>query len=139
MNNNIYKKKTKKFQKEEAENQKKLEILQDLFSILHITITNKFDLVNVEIDRDSLLEEPFYSYAINYKSKLKPVYKSSKYNCIHSNSVIKQKYPSINLIRQVLKSNQLRLHPHYVSCGYDEYKNKLVKRYFTIKPLDMKK
>lgn len=135
--NTIYKKKNKHFKVEEQIEQLKLDILKDLFSVLNIKITSKYDLINIEIERSVLLQEPFYSYTFQYKKNLKKIYHSSKYNCVHSNSEKKQKFPSINLLRQILKSNQLRLHPHYVSYGYDENKHKIVKRFFTIKPLDI--
>ena len=122
---NIYTKPNKEFKKEEEITKIKLEILKDLFNVLHIKIESKFDLINIELDRECLLEDPFYSYAINYKKKLKKIYKSCKYNCLHSNSETKQKFPSINLIRQVLKSNQLQLTPYYRSLGYDTNKKKL--------------
>tara|TARA_B110001450_G_C17499684_1_gene431755 strand:- start:383 stop:835 length:453 start_codon:yes stop_codon:yes gene_type:complete len=136
MNVSIYKRHNEKFKQEEELNKIKLNILKDLFSVLHINIESKFDLINVELDRSCLLSEPFYSYAINYKKNLKKIYKSSNYNCLHSNSETKQKFPSINLIRQVLKSNQLRLYPHYRSLGYDDNKKKIVQRYFIIQSLD---
>ena len=136
MNVVIYKKQNKKFKKEEKKDKKKLKILKDLFSVLHIDIESKYDLINIELDRDILLKEPFYSYAIDYKDTLKKVYKSNTYNCLHSNSVSKQKFPSINLLRQVMKSNQLRLYPYYKSLGYDDNKKKIVKRYFIIQSLD---
>ena len=136
MNVVIYKKQNKKFKKEEEVDNVKLKILKDLFRVLHIDIETKFDLINIEIDRNCLLQDPFYSYAINYKKKLKGIYKSSKYNCLQSNSVSKQKFPSINLLRQVLKSNRLRLYPYYKSLGYDDNRKKIVQRYFIIQSLD---
>ena len=136
MNVVIYKKQNKKFKKEEEVDNVKLKILKDLFRVLHIDIETKFDLINIEIDRNCLLQDPFYSYAINYKKNLKGIYKSSKYNCLHSNSVSKQKFPSINLLRQVLKSNRLRMYPYYKSLGYDDNRKKIVQRYFIIQSLD---
>mgnify|MGYP006156797467 FL=1 len=136
MNVNIYKKDNIKFQKEEELDQDKLNILKDLFMVLNIDIRSKYDLINIELDRNSLLHDPFYSYAINYKTNLKKIYNSTYYNCLHSNSELKQKFPSINLIRQVLKSNQLRLYPYYKSLGYDDNKKKIVRRYFIIQSLD---
>lgn len=117
----------------------KLEILKDLFNIINISITDKNDLINIEIERDILLEEPFYSYAIDYKKHIKKkynhIYSSNYYNFIHNNSNTKQKFPSINLLRQILKSNNFKLFPYYKSFGYNDSGKKLVRRYFTIKLL----
>ena len=136
MNVFVYKKTSTDFEKEEKKNKIKLDMLKDLFSVLHIDIKTKFDLINVELDRHALLQEPFYSYVINYKQKLKTLYKTSHYNCLHTNSETKQKFPSINLLRQILKSNELRLYPQYRCLGYDDNKKKIVQRYFIIQHLD---
>ena len=123
--------------KEENIKKIKLNILQDLFNSININITSKLDLINIEIDRDILLEEPFYSFSINYKEIIKKkynhIYKSNYYNFIHGNSNTKQKFPSINLLRQILKSNGLKLYPYYKSFGYDINRKKIVQRYFIIK------
>ena len=117
----------------------KLNILKDLFNVIHIHINELTDLLNIEIDRMVLLEEPFYSYTINYKKIIKKkynkIYSSNYYNFTHNNALTKQKFPSINLMRQILKSNGLKLFPYYKSFGYDEHKKKIVQRYFIIKPI----
>ena len=126
--------------KEDSLEVQKLNILKDLFNVINIRIDSVSDLLNIEIDRLVLLEDPFYSYAINYKKIIKKkynkIYSSNYYNFTHNNSITKQKFPSINLLRQILKSNKLKLFPYYKSFGYDENKKKIVQRYFIIKSID---
>ena len=43
--------------------------------------------------------------------QLKLVYNSSYLNCLHDNSIFKQKFPGVNLVRQVLKCHHLALTP----------------------------
>ena len=38
----------------------------------------------------------------------------------HKNSLEKQKFPTINMIRQILKCNELKLQPYIVCKGYDK-------------------
>ena len=138
MNNN--KKNNETSKKKESLETQKLNILKDLFNVIHIHINNIDDLLNIEIDRMVLLEDPFYTYALQYKEIIKKkyntIYSSNYYNFTHNNSITKQKFPSINLIRQILKSNGLKLFPYYKSFGYDEHKKKIVQRYFTIKYIE---
>jgi len=126
--------------KEESLETQKLNILKDLFNVIHIHIDCIDDLLNIELDRMILLEDPFYTYALHYKTIIKKkyntIYSSNYYNFTHNNSITKQKFPSINLIRQILKSNGLKLCPYYKSFGYDEHKKKIVQRYFIIKPIE---
>ena len=142
MNNNNNKKNetSKTSKKEESLETQKLNILKDLFNVIHIHINSIDDLLHIEIDRMVLLEDPFYTYALQYKKIIKKkyntIYSSNYYNFTHNNSITKQKFPSINLIRQILKSNGLKLFPYYKSFGYDEHKKKIVQRYFTIKYIE---
>ena len=138
MNNNSITNKTS-IKEEDLETQK-LSILKDLFTIIHIHINTIEDLLNIEIDRMVLLEDPFYSYAMNYKEIIKKkynkIYSSNYYNFTHNNAITQQKFPSINLLRQILKSTHLKLSPYYKSFGYDNNKKKIVQRYFIITSIE---
>ena len=65
--------------------------------------------------------------------QLKLVYNSSYLNCLHDNSIFKQKFPGVNLIRQVLKCHHLSLTPKIISNGYEKSTGrKKVSRIFKI-------
>ena len=53
-------------------------------------------------------------------------YSSEYLNCLHDNSIYKQKFPAINLIRQILKCNYLKLTPKIISNGYEKLSGKKV-------------
>ena len=112
---------------------KNLEILQKLFKPLKYNIQSINDIKNIELDRDSLLKPEIneeYSKIIN---ECKEIYKSSKLTSLHGNRENKQRNPSINLLRQILKCNSLKLEPKVTSLGYCKITGKkLVKRSFII-------
>ena len=69
--------------------------------------------------------------------KLKKKYNSHKLTCLHKNSLDKQQFPSINLIRQILKCNKLKLKPKIICKGYCKITNKKIfERNFIIVQLD---
>ena len=65
--------------------------------------------------------------------ELREVYNSSYLTCLHDNSIYKQKFPVINLVRQILKCNYLLMTPKVISNGYDKASGKkLVTRIYVI-------
>ena len=70
---------------------------------------------------------------MNIIPQLKLVYNSSYLNCLHDNSIFKQKFPGVNLVRQVLKCHHLALTPKIISNGYEKATGKKkVSRIFKI-------
>lgn len=63
---------------------------------------------------------------------LKRVLSSSVYTSLHSDAEKKQKYPLVNIIRQVLKSISYKLIPKRISDGYTSDGIKKYKRIFII-------
>ena len=51
-------------------------------------------------------------------SHLKKKYSSNTFTCLHLNSFKKQKFPGINMFRQILKANGYNLNPQVESNGY---------------------
>lgn len=66
---------------------------------------------------------------------LKNVFSSSFLTCLHSNAVNKQRFPLLNLIRQILNKYHYKMVPIRKSNGYTKDGIKLYKRYFTISKL----
>jgi hypothetical protein len=94
------------------------------------------DLENVEVNRDKLLNNTdLSSIYSNQIHDLKHIYKSSKLTSLHSNSKQKQRFPQVNLLRQILKCNNLKLHPKVVSLGYTKNGKKIIKRSYIIKKI----
>ena len=119
---------------ERQENKKKqIELLLRMFKLLNYDIEEVSELTNLTIQRDILLHKNTKQKFLDLIPEFKLVYKSSYLNCLHDNSIYKQKFPAINIMRQVLKCNYLSLTPKIVSNGYEKVTGKKkVSRIFTI-------
>ena len=104
-----------------------LEILQKL----NITCSYE-ELDGFMIERASLLNNELYKKLYQEIPKIKNILSSSKYNSVHSVAEEKQKWPLINLLRQLLKQYNFTLTPKRISDGYDEEGKKKYKRFFII-------
>ena len=103
-----------------------LQILKTMLSFVDIDFTNIEKLIGNEIDRDCFLETDVIEKFNNYKITLKNAgYSSCKLTSLHTNNTVKQKYPAINMLRQILKCNNLWLKPVDRSC--DIIKTQVVK------------
>ena len=117
---------------------KKEEVLKRMLNVLKINYNLIDELHGKEFERDVLLD----SDIVKELMVLKPLiissgYKSGKLTSLHKNNESLQKFPGINMVRQVLKCNGFKLNPHVVSIGYDQDSGKkLTKRYFHIHKLD---
>ena len=65
--------------------------------------------------------------------ELKNVFSSSFLTCLHSNAGNKQRFPLLNLIRQILNKYHYKMVPIRKSNGYTKDGIKLYKRFFIIK------
>ena len=117
---------------------KKEENLKRMLNLLNINYELKDELHGKEFERDLLLDNDI----VKDLMVLKPLiissgYKSGKLTSLHKNNESLQKFPGINMVRQVLKCNGFKLSPYVVSIGYDQDSGKkLTKRYFHIHKLD---
>lgn len=112
---------------------KQNELVLKMFQLLNYDIDDINELTNLTIQRDILMRKDIKQKLLNLIPQFKQVYKSSYLNCLHDNSIYKQKFPAINLVRQVLKCNHLALTPKIVSNGYEKVTGKKkVSRIFVI-------
>ena len=109
-----------------------LETIKLLFKIIDISIDNIEDLLSKEIDRDKLLKPIVNEECEKLVEKCKLHYNSSKLTSLHSNRQEKQKFPAINLFRQILKCHDLKLQPKVTSLGYHKNGKKIIKRSYII-------
>ena len=117
------------------------EILTNILSFLEIKFSNINELIGIEIDRDDFLDpiiiQKFKNYQIEIKKK---GYSSGKLTSLHKNNIVKQQFPAINMMRQLLKCNGLWLKPKYISLGYNKNTgSKIIKRSFVITLLNTNK
>ena len=112
-----------------------VELIKKLFSYLNINIKDLSELENIEIDRERLLNIEIRNKFLSLVEDFKKKYSSSKLTALHKNSEYKQRNPQINLLRQILKCNKLKLTPKVTSLGYQKNGKKLIKRSYIITKL----
>ena len=105
----------------------------DLTQIL--ALLNQININSIEegsyIDRELLTSQSTVKKFYDRAPELRKIYSSDRLTSLHKNALEKQKYPAINLLRQVLKEHDYKLVPHVINKGYDG-KTKIVERYFSI-------
>ena len=108
---------------------------------LYLEILNEIGIESLElldgtlIERDILLDTVFYKRLILKMSDIKCYYSSSLLTSLHNNASVKQIFPLINIIRQLLRTNNYKMEPVRKSNGYEQSGKKLYKRYFLIKKM----
>ena len=101
--------------------------------ILNMPAETESDLFGLLIERDLLLRVDIEQKLALLIDKLKCKYKSNKLTCLHKNRDDKQKFPGINLIRQILRCNGYHLKPVVYSRGYCKHNGKkIVERNFKV-------
>jgi len=106
-----------------------------LFSLFHINLISLDELNGLTIERNILLDSQKYNLIQeNYISKFKQFFSSKNMTSLHSNTE-NQKWPLINLFRQLLKACNFKMIPFKKHDSYDSNKKKIFKRYFLIKKM----
>ncbi len=83
------------------------------------------------IDRDLLLDTERYSKAIEEIPSLKEIFSSSSMTSLQDTACESQKWPLINLVRQVVRACSFEMEPARLSAGYDKLtKKKKFRRVF---------
>lgn len=98
---------------------------------------------NFIISRDILLDSSKYNAIKNQIPELKQYISSSFLTSLHESACLKQKWPLLNLVRQILKVHFIKLEPIRKSDGYDSNGKKRYKRFFKLvfikkEPVDLK-
>lgn len=99
-----------------------------------IVSENYETLENLIISREILLDNEKYNNIKTYLKDLKKIdnFSSSTLTCLHNSAESKQKWPLLNLIRQILKVKNFRMIPIRKSDGKDKSGKKKYKRFFRI-------
>jgi len=90
------------------------------------------DLEGLLICRDVLLHDKTYLNVKDDIPNIKKYFSSSSMTCLQEKACNIQKWPLLNLVRQILKANNFVMIPIRKSSGYDKNKKKIFKRYFKI-------
>jgi hypothetical protein len=87
-----------------------------------IHYNNIEDLEGLLICRDVLLHDQTYLNVLDDIPMIKKYFSSSSMTCLQETAYISQKWPLLNLVRQILKANNFVMTPIRKSAGYDKDK-----------------
>ena len=90
------------------------------------------------VPRDILLSKEKYELIKDDIEKMKKLYSSGSLTALQKNASESQKWPLLNLVRQILKSNNYKMDPIRKSNGYTKEGKKKYLRFFAIKKLKTK-
>ena len=85
-----------------------------------------------DIPRELLLRDDVYQKTQELVPEIKCVMSSSYLTSLQANAGTNQKWPLINIVRQLLKQIEFRMHPIRKSDGYDKEGKKKYRRFFRI-------
>ena len=85
------------------------------------------------IPRETLLSQEKYENIKEDLAKMKKMYSSGALTALQKSAEAKQKWPLLNLVRQILKSNNYNMEPIRKSNGYTKEGKKKYLRFFIIK------
>ena len=111
------------------------ELLLDIFKLFgYDYFETRDDFIDISISYDTLRDPKLIETLYQQIPNLKKFYKSSKLTCLHKNSTTNQKFPGVNMVRQILKCNKLKLQPMIICRGYNKATGKkIIERYYQIK------
>ena len=113
------------------------EVLKVLLDILGIKVNNEKEILNIEIKQEKLKNIDMVMIYATMKNFIKEKkYKSDYLNCLHDNSLKKQKFPAVNMLRQIMRCNGYHLYPFVVCDGYTGKERKKVRiRYYRVRKI----
>lgn len=103
-----------------------------IFFLKNETVENENAETEILIERDSLLNNNIYTELKNEIMELKKIFSSSALTSLQKEADKKQKWPLLNLVRQVLHVYGYKMTPIRKCDGYTEDGIKRFKRYFSI-------
>ena len=103
-----------------------------ILKIIGIEFNEIDDLNELTILRDQLLSDKKYEEVKKLLPELKKIYSSSLMTSLQKNADKSQKWPLLNLVRQILSSHNYKMEPIRKSDGYTLEGVKKYKRYFLI-------
>lgn len=113
-------------------------IVIDFFNNCNIPCDNIEKLEGITIDRDILTIPELYSNVKIDISDFKTILSSSIYTAMQKNAELNQRWPLLNLVRQLLRRYNYLLNPKRIANGYTKDGKKKYKRLFVIKKRDNK-
>jgi hypothetical protein len=116
-------------------NDTQLEHIKTFLIKCKIVINHFDDLDGMLMPREIFLDKVVYDSVKEDISLLKQLFTSSALTSLQSNAEENQKWPLLNLVRQILRSCHYKMTPKRVSAGYTKDGKKIYKRMFIIEKL----
>lgn len=116
-------------------NNQQLEHIKIFLHKCKIQMNELTDLDGMLIPREILLDPENYKTVKEDISILKNIFNSSALTSLQSTAESNQKWPLLNLVRQILKSCHFKMTPKRVSAGYTKDGKKLYRRMFIVERL----
>ncbi len=104
----------------------------DFIKLIGVPIENIGQLNGLMIERDFLVNLKNYEKVKEKIPEIRKIYSSTFLTSLHSNAEKNQKWPLLNLLRQILRRMDYIMEPIRTSNGKDSKGKKLYKRYFRI-------
>ncbi len=109
------------------------EILKSFLNKCDIIYENPEQLDGTLIPREILISKDKFESLKEDIDKIRKIYSSGSLTSLQRNAVDTQKWPLLNLVRQMLKINDYKMEPIRKSDGYTHDGKKKYVRYFMIK------
>lgn len=116
-------------------NNTQLEHVKTFLMKCKIGLNQFHDLDGMLVPREIFLDKVVYDSVKEDISILKQLFTSSALTSLQSNAEDNQKWPLLNLVRQILRSCHYKMTPKRVSAGYTKEGKKIYKRMFIIEKL----
>ena len=94
------------------------EIVKNFLKKCSINYENIEEIDGMMVPRDTLLSQDRYEVIKEDIEKMKKLYSSGSLTSLQKNAKDNQKWPLLNLVRQILKSNDFQMEPVRKSNGY---------------------
>ena len=107
--------------------------ITDLLNKCGIVCEGVGNLDGMVISRELLLNMENYENVQENITLLKTLFSSSSHTSLQSSAWCKQRWPLLNLIRQILKLRGYVFQPKRLSNGYDADKKKQYRRVFIVR------
>ena len=117
-------------------NNNQLEHIKVFLNKCKIVCSELSDLNGITIPREIFLDKELYLSVKDEIPILKQIFTSSALTGLQSNAEENQKWPLLNLVRQVLRSCNYKMTPKRISAGYTKDGKKIYKRMFVIEKLN---
>tara|TARA_Y100000389_G_C17421928_1_gene497221 strand:- start:222 stop:647 length:426 start_codon:yes stop_codon:yes gene_type:complete len=115
-------------------NEKQVQLV-DFLNKCGIICESFFCIEHMVIPREILIQNEKYSNIKAYIATFKKQFSSSYLTSLQNTAQNKQRWPLLNLVRQILKSHHFKLTPRRLCDGYNKDKKKKYRRVFIIEKM----